>query len=159
MMRNTVGLSLIAAMLVLRPAGLCAQSHPHYTIARTDLRTAQMYMRVPERPNVQLALKPADDEIDAMIAEIDRAAMVDRKDIVDHPILKGSPDLARLEAKDRFLAIIELLRAARTEIESEGANPSARELKDAVLKHIDEVRQAVRRAAVAAHLDREIGSF
>src|SRR5580658_11380322 len=59
--------------------------HPRYLHARTDLRTAQMLMRVHDEPNVMRNLRAADEEIEAAIREVDRAAVIDRKDLEDHP--------------------------------------------------------------------------
>ena len=101
-------LTLLVAATVLAPALVVAQEHPHYADARTYLRTAQMLMRLPERPNVQLTLKPADDELDAAVREIDRAGVVDRKQMVDRPAVKDT-----MEPVDRFRSIVELLHTAR----------------------------------------------
>jgi hypothetical protein len=148
-------MNLIAAAALLAPAAMYAQGrHPHYLSARTDLRTAQLLARVQEQPNVALNLQAADREIDAAIKEIDHAAVLDRKDLMDHP-----PVDANLGRVDRFRKIVELLRGARADIEHEEDNPAAREWRAAAFKHIDEALNSVRRAAVDAKLDREIGDF
>jgi hypothetical protein len=148
---KTAGFSFLAALL-LQPA-VYAQAHPHSVNARTYLRTAQLLMRVPEQPNVQLTMKPADDELEEAVKEMDRAAAVERKDMVDHPHIDG--DLTRV---DQFRSIVELLHAARNEIGAEEAN-SASQWRSGVLKHIDAALEGVHRAAIDARLDREIGSF
>ena len=88
------------------------------------------------------------------IKEIDRAAVLDRKDLMDNP-----PIDAHLARVDRFRKMVDLLRGARVDIEHEEDNPAAREWRTAAFKHIDEALKSVRRAAVDAKLDREIGDF
>lgn len=150
---RTIGLSLLTAAAVLAPALLVAQENLHYANARTYLRTAQMLMRIPERPNVQLTLKPADDELDAAVREIDRAGVVDRKHRVDQPAIKKN-----MEDTDRFRSIVDLLRAAQNEIQPAQDSPGA-EWRSAALKHIAAALESVHKAAIDAHLDREINDF
>ena len=144
--------TITAAVAVLAPAAIYAQQHPRYLHARTDLRTAQFLMRVREERNVQEKLKRADDEIEAAIREIDRAAVIDHKDLVDHP-----PIDANLARKDRFRKIIDLLRSSRADIEQEEDNPRAREWRNAAFRHIDAAIEHVHRAAVDARIDHELG--
>ena len=106
--KNRIGWT---AALLLAPVAILAQANSHYINARTYLRTAQLLMRVPERPNVQLTMKPADDELEAAIKEMDRAGAVAPKDRVDHPHVDGDP--AQVE---QFKSIVELLHSARNEI-------------------------------------------
>lgn len=153
---RTIGLTLLAAATVLAPTLVVAQEHPHYVNARMYLRTAQMFMRVPERPNVQLTLKPADDELDAAVREIDRAGVVDRKHLSDQLAMKKDPRM--LEDVDRFSSIVDLLRAARNEIQQEADHTGA-EWRSAALKHISAALESVHKAAIDAELDREIGDF
>lgn len=154
MNRKAVGLSLAVAAVALVPAALYAQARPHDVNARKFLRTAQLLMRVPERPNVQLTLKKADDEVDAAIKEIDGAVAIDRRDKAD-----GPPPDARVEAKDRLREIVELLHAARTELQQGQTGPQENPWRSRVSKHVDDALDAVHHAAIDAHLDREIGSF
>ena len=150
---KTAVLSLIAAAAAaIAPASLSAQVHPRYLHARTDLRTAQFFMRVREEPNVTRNLMAADAEVEAAIREIDRAAVIDRKDLIDRPPIDTS--LAR---KDRFRKVLDLLRSARADIEREEDNPRAREWRNAAFRHIDEAINAVHRAAVDARIDHELG--
>ena len=150
---RTIGLTLLVAATAFAPTLAIAQEHSHYVNARAYLRTAQTLMRVPERPNVQLTLKPADDELDAAVLEIDRAGAVDRQHMVDHPVVK-----ANMEDVDRFRGIVELLRAARNEIE-QGADQTGAEWRSAAVKHIGAALESVHKAAIDAHLDRQIGDF
>jgi hypothetical protein len=147
-------ITMAAAMLLVSAAAYGQERHPHYLTARTDLRTAQMLARVQEQPNVHLNLQAADREMDAAVKEIDSAAVIDRKDLVDHP-----PIDANLARVDRFRKMVELLRTARADIEHEEDNPRAREWRNAATQHIDEALKALRRAATDAKLDREIGDF
>lgn len=150
---NLKALGLIAAVAVLVPVAIHAQGrHAHYMQARSDLRSAQFFMRVREEPNVTRKLGVADQETEAAIREIDRAAVVDRKDMNDHPPIDAS--LAR---KERFRKIVDLLRSARADIDREEDNPRAREWRDVAFRHIDEALNAVHRAAVDARLDHELG--
>jgi hypothetical protein len=150
---KTFGMTLIAAAALLAPAGMHAQGrHPRYLRARTDLRTAQLLARVREERNVTRNLEAAAIEIEAAIHEVDNAAVLDRKDLIDRP-----PIDANLARKDRFRKIVDLLRSARADIEHEEDNPNARGWRDAAFRHIDEALNAVHRAAVDAQLDHELG--
>jgi hypothetical protein len=150
---KTLGMTLIAAAALLAPAGMHAQGrHPRYLRARTDLRTAQLLARVREERNVTRNLEAAAVEIEAAIHEVDNAAVLDRKDLIDRP-----PIDANLARKDRFRKIVDLLRSARADIEHEEDNPNARGWRDAAFRHIDEALNAVHRAAVDAQLDHELG--
>jgi hypothetical protein len=58
-------------------------------------------MRVREEPNVTRRLVEADREVDAAIHEIDRTAVIDQKDLEDHPRVDSF--------QRRFGRIVELL--------------------------------------------------
>jgi hypothetical protein len=116
------------------------------------LRRAQFLLRVREEPNVTRNLKAADDETEAAVREIDRAAVLDHKDLDEHP-----PIDVGVARQDRFRKIVELLRSARADIDREEDNPRAREWRNVAFKHIDEALNAVHRAAVDAKLDHELG--
>lgn len=150
---KALGLTLIAAGLILAPAASQAQGrHPHYLSARTDLRRAQFLLRVREEPNVTRNLKMADDEVEAAVREIDRAAVIDRKDLDEHPhIDTGIP------RADRFRKIVELLRGARADLEREEDNPAARAWRGEAFRHIDAALEAVHRASKDAKLDHLLG--
>ena len=150
---GTIRLTLLVAATMLAPAVIVAQVHPHYANARTYIRTAQMLMRVPAQSNVQLTLKPADDELDAAVKEIDHAGMVDRKHMVDRPAIKEN-----MEDVDRFSSIVTLLHTARNEIQEEADNTQAA-WRSSTLKHINAALESVHKAAIAARLDRQIDEF
>ena len=64
--------------------------HPRYLHARTDLRTAQFLLRVEAEPNVMRHVRQVDREIELAVSEIDRASVIDHKDIEDHPRIDRS---------------------------------------------------------------------
>ena len=100
---RTFALSLIGLAAVLAPSVVNADTpgrHPAYLHARSNLRAAQLLMRVREEPNVARHMVEADHEAEAAIHEIDQAAVIDRKDIDEHPQV----DL-RLERRERFRRI------------------------------------------------------
>lgn len=144
----------MTVLLLASAAAKAQQGHPHYLTARTDLRTAQLLARVQEQPNVHLSLETADRAIDAAVKEIDKAAVIDRKDLADHP-----PIDANLTRLDRFRKLVELLRDARTDIGNEEDNQASRKWRNAAVAHINDALKSVRQAAVEAKLDRQIGDF
>jgi hypothetical protein len=150
---GTIRMTLLVAAAMLAPGVIVAQDHPHYTNARTYIRTAQMLMRVPTQSNVQLTLKPADDELDAAVKEIDRAGVVDRSHAVDRPAINE-----KMEDVDRFRSIVTLLHTARNEIQQEADNTQAA-WRSSALKNINAALESVHKAAIAARLDREINDF
>ena len=146
-------MTLFAAAALIAPIAIHAQGrHAHYLQARSDLRRAQFLMRVREEPNVTRNLRVATDEVEAAIREIDRAAVLDHKDVDDRP-----PIDTNLDRKDRFRKIADLLRSARADIDREEDNPRAREWRNVAFRHIDEALNGVHRAAVDAKLDHELG--
>jgi hypothetical protein len=148
-----LGMTLLAAAALFAPSAIHAQGrHPRYLRARTDLRVAQLLARVRDEPNVTRNLEAASAEIEGAIREIDRAAVLDGKDVLDHPSID-----ANLARRDRFRKIVDLLRSARADIEHEEDNPRAREWRNAAFRHIDEALNAVHRAAGDARLDHELG--
>jgi len=152
---KTLALTLVAAAVAITPAALNADApgrHPAYLHARSDLRAAQYLMRVHEEPNVTRRLVEADHEVEAAIQEIDRAAIIDRKDVDDHP--RVDPNLDR---RGRFRRSIELLREARADLGREEDNGRARGWRDAAYRHIDEALNHMHRAAVDQHWDHEFG--
>ena len=119
---------------------------------RSDLRRAQMPMRVREEPNVTRRLVEADREVEAAIGEVDHAAFLDRKDLDDRPRVDAFPDRRR-----RFGRIVELPRSARRDLGSEEDKGRARGWRDAAYRHIDEALEHMHRAAADLHWDREFG--
>ena len=145
---------LTAGAALVPPPGLADTPgrYPHYLRARSDLRAAQYFLRVREEPNVTRNLIAADREVEAAIHEIDRAAVLDRKDIYDRP-----PADTRLDRPGRFRKIMALLNSARADIAREEDNPNARAWRDVAFRRIDAAMDFVRRAARDARIDHELG--
>ncbi len=122
--------------------------HPHYLRARTDLRTAQLLLRVQDEPNVMRHVRQVDREIDLAVGEIDRASVIDRKHIEDHP-----PFDRGLDRRGRFRRAMALLVGARADIGREEDNPRAAGWRDAAFRHIDAAMGQLRRAAHELHMD------
>jgi hypothetical protein len=135
-----------------RPGGGVYGRHPRYLHARSDLRIAQYLLRVTEEPNVTRHLRVAEREVEAAIGEIDNAAVLDRRDMDDHPRADTN-----LDRRGRFSKIVALLRSARADIAGEEDNPSARGWRNIAFRHIDDALDSVRRAAIDLRMDRELG--
>jgi len=140
---------LVVAAALIAVAGLAlAGRHPHYLRARTDLRTAQFLMRVHDEDNVMRHLREADAEIDRAVREIDHAAVIDHKDLEDHPPIDRS-----LDRRGRFHKAMELLQSARADIGREEDNPRAIGWRDAAYRHIDAAIDQIKHAARDLHFD------
>ena len=126
--------------------------HPAYLHARSDLRRAQMNLRVHDDPDVMRRIHEADIEIDKAIHEMDVAARFDHKDLEDHPRID-----AGLDRRGRFRRAMELLQKARADIGREEDDPSAIGWRDLAYKHIDEAMNFVRRAAHDLQMERDLG--
>ncbi len=152
---RTLTLSVAALAAAMVPAAVNADTpgrHPAYLHARSDLRRAQLLMRMREEPNVTRRLVEADREAEAAIHEIDRAAVIDQKDLEDHPHVDVFPD-----RRGRFGRIVELLRSARGDLGREEDNGRARGWRDVAYRHIDEALEHMHRAAIDLHWDHEFG--
>jgi hypothetical protein len=150
-----LAIACAASIVLFAPLARVADAqgrHPRYLKSRSDLRAAQFLLRVHEEPNVTRNLKLADEEAEHAIHEIDQAAVLDGKDLNDHP-----PVDVRIPRVDRFRKIAELLRVARAGIDKEEDNPAARGWRDVAFRHIDAALDFLRRAAVDAHIDHELG--
>ena len=155
MKRRTLALALLGLTAAIAPAVMTAQTpgrHPAYLRARSDLRAAQFLMRVREEPNVTRHMVEADHEVEAAIGEIDHAAVIDHKDIDDHP--RVNPNADRL---GRFRRTVELLREARADLGREEDNGRARGWRDVAYRHIDQALEHVHKASVELHWDHELG--
>jgi hypothetical protein len=152
---RTLALGLIGLAAAIAPAVVNADMpgrHPAYLHARGNLRAAQFLLRVREEPNVTRQFIEADRQAEAAIHEIDQAAVIDHKDIDEHP-----PVDLRLERRDRFRKIVELLRTARADLGREEDNGRARGWRDAAYQHIDQALEHMHRASVDLHWDHELG--
>lgn len=142
----------VAAFTAVRGLADTPGRHPRYMHARSDLRAAQWYLNVREEPNVTRNLHAAYEEVERAVVEIDRAAVIDRKDVEDHPHVD-----TRLGRRGRFRKIVALLRSARHDIEHEEDNPAAIRWRDAAYRHIDAALEHVHRAARDLQWDHELG--
>jgi hypothetical protein len=122
--------------------------HPRYLHARTDLRTAQFLLRVEAEPNVMRHVRQVDREIELAVSEIDRASVIDHKDIEDHPRIDRS-----LDRHGRFNKAMALLKGARADIAHEEDNPHAAGWRDAAYRHLDAAMDQLRRAARDLRVD------
>ena len=123
--------------------------HPRYLHARTDLRTAQLLLRVHDEPNVMHHVDAVHAEIEAAVHEVDRAAVIDRKDLEDHPRIDTGLDRA-----GRFRKAMALLVSARRDINEEEDNPRAIGWRNAAFQHIDAAMEQLRHAARDLRIDR-----
>jgi hypothetical protein len=134
---------------ILLPPQASAQRHPHYLHARTDLRTAEFILHDMQlEPNVMRHIRTAEAEIGRAIHEIDHAAVLDNKDLNDHPHID-----THLDGRGRFREVKRLLDAARRDIGREEDNPNAIRWRDAAFLHIDAAVEEMRRAARDLHYD------
>ncbi len=123
--------------------------HPKYLRARTDLRSAQFLLRVRDEPNVTRHVREMDAEIDLAIGEIDRAAVLDRKDLDEHPRIDPG-----LDRPGQFRKVMALLVSARHDIAEEEDDPRAIGWRDAAFRHIDLAMEQLRKAARDFRIDR-----
>lgn len=144
-------ISWIAAATAFAPV-LLAQN-PDAEV-RNYLRTAQSIMQMQQQPNVQLTLRPADDEIDAAVREIDRGGVRTRTDLRMRPVVDiNTPTLKR------FSSMVDLLRAARFQLLQEQRNEPGSEWRIAAIKHIDRALREVHHAAIKEFLDRQLNDY
>lgn len=144
-------MAVMLAAAVFAPAAM-AGSHPRYLHARSDLRVARALLHVREEPNVTRNLMDAAQEVDEALREVNRAAVMDHKDLDAEPRIDTS-----LDRRGRFRKIVALLRSARADVDEEEDNPSARGWRNAAIRHIDIALDFVRRAARDLRMDRELG--
>lgn len=150
-----LALTLIGLAATIAPSALNADTpgnHPAYIRARSNLRAAQLLLRIREELGIRRHLVEADREVEAAIREIDRAAVIDRKDIDDHP-----PVDLRLDRLGRFRKTVELLRTARADLAREEDSGRARGWRDAAYLHIDQALEHVHKAAIDLHWEHELG--
>jgi hypothetical protein len=141
----------VAALAVsLAPVAFAqTATHPHYIHARSDLAKARQLMSLPgEEGNVAAQLRNAVNAINQAIGEIDRASVMDRKDIDDHP-----PVDTGLKCLNKFQEVFKLLRAAQTDIDQEEDNPASRAWRNRANAHINEARQFTKKAILLDEAD------
>jgi hypothetical protein len=133
-------LALGALSLALTPISADTPGrHPHYIHARSDLRAAQWLLRVHDEPIAMRHAHNADMIIEQAVYEIDKASVIDRKFIDDHPHIDTS-----LDRPGRFRKVFALLKAARHDIGLEEDNPGAIGWRDLAYKHIDHALEQLR---------------
>ena len=123
-------------------------THPHYIHARSDLAKARQLMQLPDEANVQAELRNAVNELNKAIGEIDRAAVIDRKDADDHP-----PIDTNLKCMGKFREIFKLLKAAKTDIDQEEDNPAARVWRNRANGNIVDAFKLVKKAILLDQFD------
>jgi hypothetical protein len=129
------------AMVLAFPFGMCAQGpHPRYLRARSDLRRAVLLMRLPDEPNVMRDMDAASDLVERAIRELDLAAMLDRRDIDDHPRID-----TRIGRGSRFREVLRLLDSARDDISQEEDNRRAAEWRNRAFADLDQAAGYVRK--------------
>jgi hypothetical protein len=147
-----IALSLMGVLVAMTPAAVnAANRHPAYQKARNDLRLAQFLMRVPEEPNVVKNLLAADAELELAVADIDKAAILDHKNLLDAPPLQENPD-----RRHRYERVASLLRSARTEMSHAEDNDRAVANRDQAGKHIDAALESVHKIAIELHWEKEL---
>ena len=119
--------------------------HPHYLHARSDLRKAEQLLRLPDERNVKQEENIAAREVHAAILEIDRAAVLDRKDVDDNPQIDTF-----LSHLGKFREIERLLQSAKRDISIKEDNHAAIGWRHQATVHLD---LAERDVEITAHRD------
>lgn len=116
--------------------------HPEYLHARSDLRRADRLLNASSRYNNGNGyLESIDNEIDAAIREIDRAAVLDRKDIDDNPRVDVS-----LNRSGRLRKVLQLLENARNDLSQTESNRYARGWRGRAEYHVSRAIDLTNRA-------------
>lgn len=141
---SSVGISsilLIAAIGHSKAVADIPGDHPRYLHARTDLRRADILLNAPGYYNVTREMQLADNQIDAAITEIDRASVLDHKDIDDHPAVDTS-----LNRTGRLRRVYQLLQSAQSDISQEEDNYRAARWRNRSEYHIHQAARLIQRA-------------
>ena len=147
-----IAIGLMGVVVAITPSAMnAATRHPVYQRARNSLRLAQFLMRIPEQPEIVKNLLAADAELELAVAEIDKAAILDHRNLADAPPLFENPD-----RRHRFAKIVALLRSARADMSKEEDNEAARAHRDEAGKHIDSALEHIHRAAIDLHWEKEL---
>ena len=107
-------------------------AHPSYLRALSDLRAARGYLARPAGIAVKWDENRAIRQIDNAINEIKRAAIDDGKPIEDHPMVD-----AGMVWGGRLQKALELVEAARADVNQEEDNAFAGGLRNRAIGHID----------------------
>lgn len=139
----------VFALLASSAAFAQTATHPHYLHARSDLAKARQLMLVGgEEGNVAAQLRSAVNELNQAIGEIDRAAVLDKKDMDDHPQVDTG-----LKCLNKFQEIFKLLRAAQMDINQEEDNPASRQWRNRASGDINDARKFVKKAILLDEAD------
>jgi hypothetical protein len=123
--------------------------HPAYLHARSDLAKARQLMNLPgEEGNVSVQLRNAVEEVNQAIGEIDRAAVLDHKDMDDHPAIDTN-----LKCLNKFHEIFRLLRSAQKDIDREEDNPASRVWRNRANGEINEAIKFVKKSVLLDEAD------
>lgn len=148
---RTLLLAALAAMFLTLAISASAETpgkHPAYLHARSDLAKARQLMQEGEEGNVAAQLRNALNEVNQAIGEIDRAAVLDRKDVDDHP-----PIDANLKCLNKFREIFRLLHSAQKDIDREEDNPASRQWRNRANGDINDAVKFVKKALLLDEAD------
>lgn len=146
-------LNWFLAVAVFAPSIMMADTpgrHPAYLHARPDLWRATFILESRDEANVMRDLRAAGHEVRDAIREIDQAAVLDRKDLDDHPRVDTN-----LRGMGKFRAAAQLLWSAKRDLMREEDNRSAKGWRNAAIAKIDRALEFVRKAARDDHFDDE----
>ena len=142
-------LSLVGLTVLLGTLGAASMAradtpgkHPGYLHARSDLRQAELLLRAPDEPNVQRVLRQTAGEVHEAIREIDRAAVLDHKDIDDNPRIDTT-----LKRTDRLHAIEQLLAQAKRDLTPAEDNRAAQAWRRRAQQDIQKALSLMTRAS------------
>ncbi|QLE54596.1 hypothetical protein [Nostoc sp. TCL26-01] len=142
---NSVSLLLGLITISLIPKIALADTpgkHPFYLHARSDLRQAELLLQQADEPNVTRQEKSASNYVHQAIVEIDRASILDRKDVNNSPTIDTS-----LQHLNKFRSIYKLIRNAERDIHQEEDNHSVVWLRNSIQANIDQAKRYVESAA------------
>lgn len=143
------GITALAALASSAALAETPGKHPAYLHARSDLAKARQLMnQAGEEGNVAAQLRNAVEEVNQAIGEIDRAAVLDRKDMDDHPPIDAS-----LKCLNKFHEIFRLLRSAQKDIDREEDNPASRAWRNRANGEINEAVKFVKKALLLDEAD------
>jgi hypothetical protein len=154
-LKGKASLAVLSTAILLMPILATADTpgrHPRYLHARSDLQVALLLLRFRDEPNVMREVRKVAVDVERAIREIDRAAVIDRKDVDDHP-----PVDVNLDLPGRLRKVMALLDSARADIAREEDNPYAVGWRNLAYRNIDAAKEHLRRAAATLRLDRELG--
>jgi hypothetical protein len=149
--RSVTAAVALAAFVLFGVSGALADTrgeHPHYLHARSDLAKARQLLKSGDEPNVRQQLENATNEVNQAIGEIDRAAVLDKKDVDDNPPIDTS-----LKCLGKFHEIFRLLRSAQKDIDLEEDNPAARGWRNRARGDIDDAVRFVKKALLLDEAD------